>query len=120
MWNCWRELSPFNGVAVAANGRVLMGPEDALHRVPSRVALRRGAEVQYAALLPLKNNWRPLRGSGTANLYEAMVNYVKGYASATSSQVLTSPETHGFKSAQDGYHGVCEELQALRERLTAR
>ena len=60
---------------------------------------------------PLKNNWRPLRGSGTAQLYEAMVNYVKGYASATSSQVLTSPGTHGFKSAQDGYHGVCEELQ---------
>jgi hypothetical protein len=119
MWNCWRELSPFNGAAVAANGRALLGPEDRLQGVPSRAALKRGAEVQYAALLPLKNNWRPLRGSGTPALYEAMVNYVKGYASATSGQVLTSPGPHAFKSAEDGYRAVCEELQALRKRLTA-
>jgi hypothetical protein len=82
-------------------------------------ALKRGAEVQYAALLPLKNNWRPLRGLGTPRLYAAMVNYVKGYASATSGKVLTSPTTHDFKSTQDGYQAVSEELKTLRERLTA-
>jgi hypothetical protein len=119
MWNCWRELSPFNGTAVAANGRTLTGPEDALRNVPSKAALRRGAEVQYAAMLPLKNNWRPLHGTATPALYEAMVNYVKGYASATSAQVLTSPQAHAFKSVQDGYRAVCQELQGLRERLLA-
>ena len=54
MWRSWRDLSPFNGAAVAANGRTLMGPEDDLRNLPSMAALKRGAEVQYAALLPSK------------------------------------------------------------------
>jgi hypothetical protein len=118
MWKCWRELSPFDGAAIVANGRTLMGPEDTWPGIPSRAALKQGAEVQYAALLPLKNNWRPLGGSGTPRLYAAMVNYVKGYASGTAGTVLTSPTTHRFASVQDGYRAVCEELKVLRQRLS--
>ena len=119
MWRSWRDLSPFNGAAVAANGRTLMGPEDDLRNLPSMAALKRGAEVQYAALLPLKNNWRPLQGSGTSGLYGMMMNHVQGYSSANTGKILTSPTTHNFKSTQDGYRAVCEELQILRKGLTA-
>jgi hypothetical protein len=119
MWKCWCELSPFDGAAIAANGRTVIGSDETLRVVPSTAALKRGAEVQYAALLPLKNNWRPLRGSGSPRLYASMVNYVKGYASAMSGQVLTSPTRHTFKSTQDGYQAVSEELDVLRQRLTS-
>jgi hypothetical protein len=118
MWRCWRELSPFDGLAVAANGRTLTGPEDVRPGIPSRAALTRGAEVQYAALLPLKNNWRPVRGVGSPRLYAAMVNHVKGYASATSGNVLVSPTAYDFKSTEEGYQAVSEELEVLRKTLT--
>jgi hypothetical protein len=119
MWECWRELSPFDGAAVAANGRTLMGSDDSLRAVPSVAALKRGAEVQYAALLPLKNNWRPLRGTGTPNLYASMMNYVKGYASAVSGTVLTSPTRYTFTSTREGYQAVSAELAVLRQTLSS-
>jgi hypothetical protein len=118
MWTCWRELSPFDGVAIAASGRTLMGPGDTVRGLPSMAALTRGVEVKYASLLPLKNNWRPLRGPGSPWLYAAMLNHVKGYASALSGRVLTSPTTYEFPSTQAGYEAVGAELSVLRERLT--
>lgn len=118
MWTCWRELSPFDGVAIAASSRTLMGPEDTARGIPSMASLKRGVEVKYAALLPLRNNWRPLRGSGSPALYAAMLNHVKGYASALSGRVLTSPTTYGFTSTQAGYEAVSGEMSVLRRRLT--
>ena len=118
IWSCWRELSPFDGAAVAANGRTLMGPENGLRSVPSTAALKRGAAIQYTALLSLKNNWRPLPGSGTPRLYGSMINYVKGYASAASGSVLTSPTRHDFTSLESAYQAVSEELSVLRQTLT--
>jgi hypothetical protein len=118
MWTCWRELSPFDGVAIAASGRALMGPEDPVRGLPSMAALTRGVEVKYASLLPLKNNWRPLPGSGSPALYAAMLNHVKGYASALSGRVLTSPTTYEFPSTQAGYEAVSEALSVLRKRLS--
>lgn len=117
MWRCWRELSPFDGVAIAATGRTLMGASSR-QTAPSRTALMRGAEVQYAALLPLKNNWRPLHGPGTPRLYAAMVNHVKGYASATTGRVLAVPAALEFTSTQEGYLAAVEELRMLRACLT--
>lgn len=118
MWSCWRELFPFEGAAIAASGRTVAGPTEE-HVVPSMAALRRGAEVQYAALLPLKNNWRPLGGVGSPRVYAAMVNHVKGYASATSGTVLTAPAAYEFASVQEGYVAVSEQLNVLRARLTS-
>lgn len=118
MWTGWRDLSPFDGLAIAAGGRTLLGPDDPVRSIPSTAALRRGVEVKYASLLPLKNNWRPLRGSGSPALYAAMLNHARGYASALSGRVLTSPTTYAFTSTQAGYEAVSEELSVLRERLT--
>jgi hypothetical protein len=118
MWRAWRELSPFDGVAIAASGRTLLGPDDTGRGLPSRAALRRGAEVKYAALLPLKNNWRPLAGPASPTLYAAMLNHVNGCASALSGSVPTSPTTYEFPSTRAGYEAVGEALGALREQLT--
>ena len=118
MWTCWRELFPFEGAAIAATARTIAGPAEE-HAVPSIAALRRGAEAQYAALLPLKNNWRPLGGPGSPRVYAAMVNHVQGYASATSGTVRTMPSAYDFTSVREGYVAVSEELSVLRARLTS-
>jgi hypothetical protein len=117
MWTCWREVSPFDGAAIAASGRTLIGPDDGLREMPSIAALQRGAEVQYAALLSLKNNWRTLDVAGATRLYAAMVNHVRGVLSAASGTALAGPTTLRFASAEDGYRAVSEELDLLRERL---
>lgn len=118
MWKCWRELAPFVGAAVGANGRTLMGPDDASHGMPSMAALRRGTEIQYAAILPLKNNWRPLPGPATPQLYEAMINQLEGYASVASGAILMSPTPHRFESTLAGYRAVCQQLEVVRKTLT--
>ncbi len=116
MWKCWRELSPFDGAAIAASGRVLAGP-DGLLEPPTRTALKRGAEIQFASSLPLKNNWRPSGGVPSSTLYGAMVNHVRGYASALSGPVTTAAAASEFGSVEDGYRAVSNELGALRARL---
>jgi hypothetical protein len=116
MWESWRELSPFDGAAIAASGRLLAGRPDLL-RSPSARALRRGAEVHLASLLPLKNNWRPSGGRPPVSLYAAMVNHVSGYSSALSGPVETSASDRQFGSVVDGYRSVSAELSALRSHL---
>jgi len=120
MWRCWRELSPFDGVAVAANGRTLIGVTDRGQAAPSLTSLRRGAEVEYASLLPLKNNWRLSRGRPTGRSYAAFVNHARGCTSAFTERVLTVPAALEFTSTQDSYLASLEALKALRARLPSR
>jgi hypothetical protein len=117
IWRCWRELSPFDGAAIAANGRTIAGDTGRSHAAPSRAATRRGAEVQYAALLALKNNWRLSRGRPTGESYAALVNHAKGYASALTGRVRTAPEALELASTQDGYLAAEAALKALRASL---
>jgi hypothetical protein len=119
-WRCWRELSPFDGVAVAANGRTLVGAIDRGQAAPSLTSLRRGAEVEYASLLPLKNNWRLSRGRPTGRSYAAFVNHVKGCTSAFTGRVLTVPAALEFTSTEEGYLAAVEALEALRARFPSR
>src|SRR5688572_33209137 len=87
-------------VAVAANGRTLIGPG---HRgqAPSLTSLRRGVEVEYASLLPLKNNWRLWQGRPTGQSYAALVNHVMGCTSAFAERVLTAPAALEFRSTEE-------------------
>jgi hypothetical protein len=117
MWRCWRELSPFSGAAVAANGRTIVGETDRLHAAPSTRALRRGAEVHYAALLALKNNWRLWRGRPPGEAYVPFVNLAKGCASAFTGQLQIVPAALEFPSTQDGYLAAIEALRVLRVSL---
>ncbi|MGH7336592.1 MAG: hypothetical protein ACREI7_03355, partial [Myxococcota bacterium] len=117
MWRCWRELSPFDGAAVAARGRTIAGDTDRRDAAPSRAALRRGAEVQYAALLALKNNWRLSRGRPPGESYALFVNHALGYASAATGQVRTVPAALEFASTEDGYLAADEALKVLRASL---
>lgn len=119
MWKCWCELSPFAGVAFVANGRTLIDVPDRGQVAPSLTSLRRGAEVEYASLLPLKNNWRLSRGRPTGRSYAALVNHAKGYASAFSGPVLTVPAELEFASTEEGYLAAGDALKELRARLRA-
>jgi hypothetical protein len=119
-WRSWRELSPFDGVAVAANGRTLIGATDGGHSAPSLTALRRGAQVEYASLLPLKNNWRPSRGRPPGRSYAALVNHVNGCTSAFTGRVRTVPAPLEFTSTQEGYLAAVEALKVLRAHLPSR
>jgi hypothetical protein len=119
MWDCWRALSPFDAVAVAATARTLVGGVDCGRPVPSLPALRRGAAVQYASLLPLKNNWRQSRGRPTGQSYAALVNHAKGCASVFTGPVRTVPAELEFSSLEEGYQAAHESLHELRTRLRA-
>lgn len=119
MWRCWRELSPFDAVAVAATGRTLIGASDPDHAVPSVPAMRRGAAVLYASLLPLKNNWRQSKGRATGQSYAPLVNHARGYASAFTGPVLTVPAELEFTSTKDGYVAAFDALEDLRAHLRA-
>jgi hypothetical protein len=117
MWRAWTELSPFDGVAYAATGRILcgVGREQALP--PSPGALRRDAEVQYAAFLPLRNNWRPLGRSLPPALYADMLNHVEGYASVFGGRIQSHPVSRSFSSAVEGYTAVTGALERLHAVL---
>ena len=96
-----------------------MGPEDDLRNPSvhgSAEARSRGPicgpaspKEQLAAAARLRHFW-PLRNDDESRA---------GICSANTGKILTSPTTHDFKSTQDGYRAVCEELQILRKRLTA-
>jgi hypothetical protein len=119
MWRCWRELWPFHGVAVAATGQTLVGFAQGAHALPSLASLTRGAEVHYASLLPLKNNWRLSRGRPGGRSYAEFVNHAKGYASAFKGPVVTVPEALEFTSTEAGYVAAIDALEELRTRVRA-
>jgi glycosyltransferase involved in cell wall biosynthesis len=119
MWSCWRELSPFDGVAVAASGQTVIGATRHPHPGPSPASLRRGAEVEYASLLPLKNNWRLSEGQPSGGSYATLVKHVKGCASALTERVLTSPPELEYTSIDEGYPAAVEALRALRTSLSS-
>jgi hypothetical protein len=118
MWKGWRELSPFEGAAVAASGRTRMGPDDDLRDPPPIAALRRGAQVQFATLLPLRNNWRPLGGPPSPALYETMVNHAAGCRPAPA-LLRTWPMRRGFRSLDESYRAITEELRTLGKEVLA-
>jgi hypothetical protein len=118
-WRCWRELSPFDGAAVAATGQTLIGATARREAAPSLASLRRGVEVQYASLLPLKNNWRLSRGRPPARTYAHLVNHAKGCASALTGRVVTAPAALEFTSTQEGYFALVEGLTVLRASLSS-
>jgi hypothetical protein len=119
MWRCWLVLSPFLGAAVAASGRVVAGSELCDAPRPSKAAFRRGAEVFLASLLPLKNNWRPLRGPLTPRIYAALADQARGCFSAISGDVVTSPAPCVISSDAEGYRAVVHAQAALRDALRA-
>jgi hypothetical protein len=119
MWKCWCELSPFDAVAIAANGRMLLDGRNDRLRAPSFGTLRRSAEVHYASLLPLKNNWRNSRGRPTGQYYAWLANRAAAYASAYNGRITTKPDAIAFRSAEDGYPGIVAALSAFRAKLVA-
>jgi hypothetical protein len=97
---------------------LLDGRNDRL-RAPSFGTLRRSAEVHYASLLPLKNNWRNSRGRPTGQYYAWLANRAAAYASAYNGRITTKPDAIAFRSAEDGYPGIVAALSAFRAKLVA-
>jgi hypothetical protein len=114
IWRCWRELAPFDGVAVAASGHTLVGHSAVSEDLPSLSGLRRGAEVQYVTLLPLMNNWRLAMGRPSGAAYRPLVNHARGYESAFGVEVSTSPAALHFESMEEGYRAAVDAMNALR------
>jgi hypothetical protein len=119
MWRCWLVLSPFVGASVASTGRAIAGQDVCDAPLPSAAAFRRGAEIFLASLLPLKNNWRPLRGPITPRVYATLVDQARGCLSAISGDIVTSPQSPALLSGADGYRAVVETQSALRDALHA-
>jgi hypothetical protein len=117
MWQAWRELSPFDGAAIAATGSVLSGGLPDFGELPSHASFRRAAEVHYAAMLPLRNNWRRFNGRGSPELYAALTNHVNGYASALTGRLRIQPERLDIATVHDGYVAVTAALRTLAAAL---
>jgi hypothetical protein len=113
MWNAWRELSPFDGAAIAATGSVLCGELPDLGDMPSLASFRRAAEIHYAAMLPLRNSWRRFDGRALPRLYAELTNHVNGYATALTGGLRIRPEQLEFATIEDGYSAVNRALEAL-------
>ena len=120
LWNLWMECQAIDAASVHHSGRVIQGDPSLIAVQPSREMLLKHMASQYAALLSLRNNWRPIKQQQLTAFYSRMLGHIQSYMSLCSDDSLPYPNMGELppQPTAEAYQKISRKLDELAAQLS--